>query len=297
MPAGSEVTVTGSQQYGFYPVTYRGTSGWAYGTYLSISGGNAPAQPANDSAASPAGTATTTDALNLRDGPSLGANVLTVMPAGATVALTGASQSGYTAVSYQGRAGWAASAYLTSGSGTVAAAAPSPATAGSSWTTTSALNLRAGPSTATAVLTVMPAGSEVTVTGGAQGGFYPVTYRGTSGWASGSYLKQGGAASSSGSGSSAWGAASSYSTQQIIDIIYAAADKYAQSRDDMLWVARCESGLNPAAVGAGYYGLFQFAKSTWAQTPFAGEDIFDPVASANATGWMWANGQRGQWSC
>src|SRR5215211_8772466 len=52
----------------------------------------------------------------------------------------------------------------------------------------------------------------------------------------------------------------SYSEEQIVDIIYEAADNYGQSREDMLRVARCESGLNPSAVGGGgtYHGLFQF---------------------------------------
>jgi uncharacterized protein YgiM (DUF1202 family) len=50
------------------------------------------------------------------------------------------------------------------------------------------LNLRAQPSTHAAVLRVMPEGTLVHVTGGANAGFYPVTYTGWAGWASGAYL-------------------------------------------------------------------------------------------------------------
>jgi len=91
----------------------------------------------------------------------------------------------------------------------------------------------------------------------------------------------------------------SYSQDQIVDIIYEAADNYGQSRDDMLRVARCESGLNPSAVGGGgtYHGLFQFVPSTFAGTPYGEYDIYDPWANANAAGWMWSEGKKSDWVC
>src|SRR5215212_6300593 len=91
----------------------------------------------------------------------------------------------------------------------------------------------------------------------------------------------------------------SYSEDQIVDIIYEAADNYGQSRDAMLRVARCESGLDPNAVGGGgaYHGLFQFVPSTFAGTPYGEYDIYDPWASANAAGWMWSEGKKSDWVC
>jgi hypothetical protein len=85
----------------------------------------------------------------------------------------------------------------------------------------------------------------------------------------------------------------------IVSIIYAAADAYGQPRADMLRVATCESNLVPTAVNPSSQasGLFQFLPSTWATTPFADQDIFDPVASANAAAWMWDNGRRNEWVC
>ena len=50
------------------------------------------------------------------------------------------------------------------------------------------LNLRSGPSYSASIVTVMPGNSRVTVTGGSQSGFYPVTFGSTSGWALGTYL-------------------------------------------------------------------------------------------------------------
>jgi soluble lytic murein transglycosylase-like protein len=67
----------------------------------------------------------------------------------------------------------------------------------------------------------------------------------------------------------------------------------------MLRVARCESNLDPYNVTPPYSasGLFQFLPGTWASTPYANDDIFDPVANANAAGWMWSVGRRNEWVC
>ena len=67
----------------------------------------------------------------------------------------------------------------------------------------------------------------------------------------------------------------------------------------MLRVARCESGLNPNAVGGGgaYHGLYQFVPSTFAGTPYGQYDIYDPWANANAAAWSWSEGGKGSWVC
>jgi uncharacterized protein YkwD/uncharacterized protein YraI len=140
-----------------------------------------------------ANAATTTD-LNLRDAPNLGAVVLTVMPDGARVAVTGASQAGFVPVTYGGFSGWAWSEYLIiDGQSAPAPSAPNGPSQGT-MTVTESLNLRSGPNTTSTVLTVMPAGANVDITGGSQQGFLPVTYNGLSGWAYSQYLTTGGAA-------------------------------------------------------------------------------------------------------
>ena len=125
-------------------------------------------------------TATTSDYLNLRSGPSLADRVLVVMPTGSRVVLTGATSNGFYPVTYNGRDGWAAASYLTLDQST-----PSPAGAA---TATDVLNLRTGPGLAHKVLTVMPAGAKVTLTGQSSNGFRSVSYNGWSGWASAQYL-------------------------------------------------------------------------------------------------------------
>ncbi len=289
IPAGAVVTVDGDPRNGFSPVLYAGTSGWAASSFLALGGDGG-------GGGATSGPATTTTSLNLRSGAGTGYGVITVMPAGATVTLTGQQANGFVSLTYQGTAGWAASQYLTSGApssgdaGGDTGATPAPS-AGTAVTTTS-LNLRSGAGTNYGVIAVMPAGATVTLTGIDQNGYYYVVYNGMMGWAHTQYLSLG----TTGGSGTGWGEAGS--TEEIIQIIYAAADRYGQPREDMLRVARCESGLNPNAVNpSGSYGLFQFIPSTWATTPYAQYDIYDAWASANAAGWMWSVGRRGEWVC
>lgn len=162
--------------------------------------------------------------------------------------------------------------------------------------TTKDLNLRADPGNEARVTAVMPRGERVEPTGKHSDGFVEVRWQNATGWASGKHLaaprrfimKQ-----DSHVGNGSW------RRRELIEIIYAAADRYGQPRGDMLRVARCESDLVPSAVNGpgGSYGLFQFKPGTWLGTPFAEYDIFDPRANANAAAWMWAQGRRREWVC
>ena len=96
---GSEVKITGDEVNGFMPVTYGGYDGWVYSAYLLIESGG------DD-------TMKVTENLNLRDGPSTSDKILEVMPAGATVTITGEAENGFLQVSYKGTDGWAFAQYL-----------------------------------------------------------------------------------------------------------------------------------------------------------------------------------------
>lgn len=188
MPTGARVTLTGNSANGFVSVTYNGTAGWAFLTYLDTGAALSPAPPQPEA---PSGTATaTTVDLNLRSGANLSATVLVVMPAGATVTVTGAAQNGFTPVVYVGQSGWAYTSYLTSGASGDEGSSGDTGTA----RVTEALNLRTGPSTADGILTVMPAGAAVTLTGNSANGYLSVQYNGTAGWAYGVYLATGASA-------------------------------------------------------------------------------------------------------
>jgi uncharacterized protein YraI len=292
IPRGAAVTIDGDPRGGFYPVSYGGRSGYASADYISMGGSS---NSSNNGSPSATGSATVTSSLNLRGGPSTGDRVLAVMRSGASVTLNGRQSNGFLSVTFQGTSGWAFAQYLRQG----AAPANNNGNSGSvpvgnsvvgSRTVTTGLNLRTGPSTSYGVILVMRSGATVELMGNASGGFLPVRYQGTKGWASADYLSSGGTSTDGGSNAG---------SNDIVSIIYAAADRYGQPRADMLRVARCESNLNPRARNAssGASGLFQFIPSTWQSTPYRDQNIFDPWASANAAGWMWANGRRNEWSC
>ncbi len=183
IPAGSTVSLTGDAANGFLAVVYKGTSGWAYASFLDTS------DPAPDpDPGSSTGSATTTSALNLRAGPSTSDTVIQVLPAGSTVTLTGNSANGFLSVASGNVAGWAFAAYLdTDGSGP----APDPGAGDGDVRVISDLNLRSGPSTSDSVRAVMPAGSFVTLTGESANGFLSVSYNGIAGWAYAAFLDTG----------------------------------------------------------------------------------------------------------
>jgi uncharacterized protein YgiM (DUF1202 family) len=155
------------------------------------------------------------------------------------------------------------------------------------------LNLRQAASHDAPVTTVMPRGAVVRLLGDQKDGFVKVDWAGQTGWAFGKHLAAHQEKVGKDSHPDAW------SRAELTDIIYAAADRYGQPREDMLRVARCESDLVPTAINArgGSYGLFQFKPGTWLSTPYGQYDIFDPRASANAAAWMWSVGRRREWVC
>ncbi len=165
IPNGATVNTTGSVQNGFTQLVYNGTTGWSASQYVSVTGGTTAAIVADGP-------------LNLRSGPGTSFSVLALMPTGASLTITGALTSGFYPVNYNGTAGYAAAEFIQITSTQTAI-------------TTANLNLRSGAGTTFAVLLVIPIGATVIVTGVAQSGFYPVTYNGTSGFASASYLQIG----------------------------------------------------------------------------------------------------------
>ena len=197
IPAGTTISLTGQSANGFLSASYNGANGWAYAQFLDTGGSTPPPAPTPAPTPDPAptGTAQVTTALNLRAGPSTSDRSLMVMPAGATVSLTGQSANGFLSVTYNGVSGWAYGQFLSTSGAPAPSTPPAPAPDPSaSWqaVTTAGLNLRSNPNMSATVLLVIPAGATVTVTGGGQNGFLPVSYSGRTGWASANYLREAG---------------------------------------------------------------------------------------------------------
>lgn len=156
------------------------------------------------------------------------------------------------------------------------------------------VNLRQGPSRDDPIQSVIPRRVDVSLTGEHRDGYVQVAWDGETGWVLGKHLTALRPVTVKPDRDP-----ETWRRSEIIAIIYDAADRYGQPREDMLRVARCESDLVPTAVNGpgGSYGIFQFKPGTWLGTPFAEYDIFDPRASANAAAWMWSVGRRREWVC
>jgi uncharacterized protein YraI len=127
----------------------------------------------------------TTTELRLRTGPGTRRRIILVMPKGATVTNLGAVKNGFARVSYKGTEGWASLDYLIASDG-----GQDPVLLGSAVTTT-AVNLRSGPSTGNQVLRVLATGASVQTSDTVKNGFRYVIHDGLAGWVYDTYLKVG----------------------------------------------------------------------------------------------------------
>ena len=88
------------------------------------------------------------------------------------------------------------------------------------------------------------------------------------------------------------------SQRNVRPCIWLAAKRYHVSYALLLRKARCESTLNPYAVGGVNRGLFQFNwPGTWRSTPYGRHSVFSARWNALAAAWMHAHGRGGEWSC
>lgn len=151
------------------------------------------------------------------------------------------------------------------------------------------IEVRSAASASAPTIGTIAKGDPVPVSGEWDNGFLQVSFGDGSGWVASDKLKA----------RPTPPAKDAYKRSELISIINLAADRYGQNRGDMLRVARCESDLIPGAINAvgGSYGLFQFKPQTWARTPYASFDIFDPAANAMAAAWLWSQGGKREWVC
>ncbi len=174
VPPGAGVKYAGDGANGYIRVTYQGITGYVLGAYLVDTNGGSTDTPEFD------GSGGTTTAVNFRSGPGTNYSVLKVLPAGTIVKISDTYRNGYRYVSHDGLAGWVYADYI----GNAPVPGPVPAT----MVTTAALNLRTKASLDARVLLVMPRGATVKPNGALSNGFAEITYQGTKGWASTSYL-------------------------------------------------------------------------------------------------------------
>lgn len=106
LDAGDQVAYSDVVLNGFRYVWHAGEDGWVYDEYIDLFG-------TGDSLYyEPGTTLTTTTDLNLRSEPNTSADVIVVMPEGASVVAGDAQENGFFLVTYKGQTGWAYRDYL-----------------------------------------------------------------------------------------------------------------------------------------------------------------------------------------
>ena len=125
-----------------------------------------------------------TTAVNVRSQPSTSATIVGGLYRGQTVTAISESR-GWTKISYRGKDAYVSSAYLTKGKNLPSTA---QVNSGAVRTTTTAVNLRRGPSLSDAIVTVLAQGTRVTTTGTTAKGWTEVLVSRARGWVSSQYL-------------------------------------------------------------------------------------------------------------
>jgi uncharacterized protein YkwD len=209
VPTGTSMTVTGREMQGFLPVKVDGQYGWVGADWVELGAVSLQQTATAPSSPSAPGTATAVAAVELLGAPVDGAAPLLTIPGVAVVTLTGEAQDGFLGVVYQDEQGWANASYLevaeiapettllqpaaapaTDEATTELAPAPSLDSASSAQAVATVnVNLRSQPSPTAPILTVVPAGSPVSLTGSQANGYANVRINGQAGWIDTAYLQ------------------------------------------------------------------------------------------------------------
>ncbi|AXE37981.1 SH3 domain-containing protein [Acidipropionibacterium virtanenii] len=198
LAAGKTLTTRGAAVNGWTPVSYNGRAGWVNTSYLTTT---KPAASSSNSSAS-GKTVYTSTAVNLRSGAGTTYRTYGLLAAGKTLTTRGAAVNGWTPVSYNGRAGWVNTSYLTTTK--PAASSSNSSASGKTVYTSTAVNLRSGAGTTYRTYGLLAAGKTLTTRGAVVNGWTPVSYNGRAGWVNTSYLTTTKPAASSSGSSSSW---------------------------------------------------------------------------------------------
>ncbi|GEM_PF-1197060 len=209
LATGEQVERRGDPVGEWTPVKYRGQDAWVFSAFANVTynAGASGNYALTGSAAG--GTATANDDVHVRSSASTLSRSYGILRNGQQVSVTGAAKGGWVPVNWNGKDAWIYGVYLNSNAvdaanspaqaaaapAEVAAAAPNAATG--SATATTAVNVRAGASTSTQVLTVLRTGQSIEVTGEPQNGWTPVLWNGQNAFVFSQYLRTGAGAAGS----------------------------------------------------------------------------------------------------
>ena len=179
---GHSTTRTGVTSGPWTQVLFGGATRWIYSTYLTT------ASSSSSVSYTITAHARTTTPLMIRTSSGIHFTSLGDLPTGTIVALTGKKAPGVAEIVYQGALRWVNANFLVPVTSTSTTTAPSaPATIGTRYATVP-LDIRTTPALSTTVITEVPQGAALAITGRVSGGYAEVVYGGVARWVTAKYL-------------------------------------------------------------------------------------------------------------
>ena len=130
-----------------------------------------------------------TAAVNVRSGPGTGNPVIGTVWPGQVVTSRGEASAGWVPVTYQGRPGWMSASYLRSAGASGTVALRSSSSRHTRGTTIAALNVRSGAGITHRVVTVLPRGAGLTLTGRTLRGWDQINLGGRLLWVNSAWVR------------------------------------------------------------------------------------------------------------
>ncbi len=180
---GGSVAATGATRSGFTEIIYAGKARWVSSDYLVST---APGSPTTPGTPKVIGTRFATTALMIRSTSTSAFKNLGDVPTGTKLSITGIVQNGRAQIIYQGAVRWVTAQYLAAS--VSAPAAPSLPTITGSRYATADLLIRTTADEHYTVITTVPKGSILQITGIIQNGRMQVIYQGAARWVTAQYL-------------------------------------------------------------------------------------------------------------
>ena len=174
-----QVVILGSQD-GWYNVSYAGMTGWVSGDYVVVNQTNVAAQePVTVQEPAKVYGTINGDYVNVRSGPGLNYNVITMMNWGDRVEVLGNTEEWYNILLSDGSKGWVYGNYIVVNQTNVAAQEPAKV-----YGTISAnsVNIRSGPGLNYNVITMMNWGDRVEILGNTEEWYNILLSDGSEGW-------------------------------------------------------------------------------------------------------------------
>ncbi|MBO0811295.1 MAG: SH3 domain-containing protein, partial [Microlunatus sp.] len=176
--AGQRIDAVGKPENGWIKVRFNGSIAYVSAQYLDLNSDDASPGPTNIFTQ---GTKIATAALNVRQGPSLGAKIIGYIAEGQNVTLTGKQSGGFAEMLYGGERAWVSAQYLVSSMHAL------PKDTGTRYATADLL-IRTSTDPDFKIITTVKKGTALQTTGATQNGYAQIIYDNAIRWVTARYL-------------------------------------------------------------------------------------------------------------